>query len=326
MSQLRPRYRYDGGDLGKWRQNWRRQLRRLLGDWPSGRCPLSPRQLWHRQHPLGTIEKVVFTSEPYADVVGYLCLPSNGSAPYPVMICLQGHNTGMHISIGVQADDEITPIPTRGDRDFALGCMRRGWAALCLEQRSFGERRELQQEQISSYNHCHDAVVQALMLGRTLLGERVYDVDRGIDYLMTRSEIDPRRIGVMGNSGGGAVSVYASAILPRLACAMPSCSFGTYADSKMILYHCACGYVPKIMQYAEMADVLGLFAPRPVVVVAGQDDPIVPLSSVKKAFAQLQKIYSAAGAPQNCQLVIGSEGHQFYAVPAWQTLLAMLDA
>lgn len=324
LSLQRPRYRYDGGDVNVWRRGWRRQLRRLLGDWPRERCPLAARQLWQRPHPLGTMEKLVFTAEPYADVTGYLCLPSTGCVPYPVMICLQGHTSGMHHSIAVEAADETTPMTVAGDRDFALGCLRRGWAALCLEQRSLGERRELRQEKVSPYNRCHDAFVQALMLGRTLLGERVYDVDRGIDYLLTRPEIDSRRIGVMGNSGGGTVAIYAAAVLPRLAYAMPSCSFGAFAETKMALYHCACGYVPRLAQYAEMADVLGLFAPKPVVVVAGQDDPIIPLPGARRAFEQLQEIYRAAGAGQRCRLVVGPEGHRFYAAAAWEALQALI--
>lgn len=325
LASQKPLYRYDGGDLAIWRRAWRARLKRLLGQWPRERCSLSPKILWTRNNALGTIEKLVFTAEPHADVVAYLCLPAQAAAPYPVMICLQGHSTGMHLSIGVKAEDESQTMSVAGDRDFALGCMQRGWAALCVEQRSFGERAEKLQEKTASYNVCHDAYVQALMLGKTLLGERVYDVERAIDYLLTRPEIDAKRIGVLGNSGGGTVAIYAAALLPRLKYAMPSCAFGSFAGSKMSLYHCACGYVPNMLQYGEMADVAGLIAPRPLVVVAGREDPIVPLPCVKEGFAQLQKIYHAAGAAAQCQLVIGGEGHRFYAEAAWNVLLKLCE-
>ncbi len=102
------------------------------------KCDLNVRTLWQRNHELGTIEKLVFTSEVGADVPAYLCLPRHGKPPYPVFICLQGHTTGMHHSIGVMRDDESVPMgEVPGDRDFGLGCMRRGVAALCIEQRSF---------------------------------------------------------------------------------------------------------------------------------------------------------------------------------------------
>ncbi|MBU4200960.1 MAG: hypothetical protein KJ919_13695 [Verrucomicrobia bacterium] len=152
----------------------------------------------------------------------YVCLPRDVRPPYRFMVCLQGHSTGMHNSIAVQREDETKPLKVEGDRDFGLGCMSHGIAALCIGQRSFGERREQKQRQISPHG-CHDATMQALMLGRTLIGERVYDVDRGIDYLSQRGDADLSSIGVMGNSGGGTISVFSAALLPRIAFAMPSC-------------------------------------------------------------------------------------------------------
>jgi hypothetical protein len=73
-----------------------------------------------------------------------------------------------------------------------------------------------------------------------------------------------------------------------------------------------------------MADVMGLFAPRPVVIVAGKTDPIFPLAGVRKAFRQLKKIYRAAGAEKRCHLVVGGGGHRFYARPAWEKMLKEL--
>ena len=117
---------------------------------PKERCPLRPRLLWKREHRLGIIEKIAYTPEPYSDVVAYVCLPKSAEPPYPFMICLQGHTTGMHNSIAVQREDETKLLKVEGDRDFGLECMRRGIAALCIEQRSFGERREQKQERVST--------------------------------------------------------------------------------------------------------------------------------------------------------------------------------
>ena len=320
MAQIRPQFAYDGGDVVAWQLRLRRKLRDLLGYTTGPKTPLNVRQLWAREHPLGVIEKVIFTSEPYADVPAYVCLPKNARPPYPFMICLQGHTTGMHVSIGVEREDETKTIDVPGDRDFALGCMARGVAALCIEQRSFGERREQVQQQVSSHG-CHDAAMQALLAGKTLIGERVTDVERGIDYLATRGDADMRRVGVMGNSGGGTTAIYAAALLSRLAFAMPSCSFCTFRDSIGAIYHCADNYVPGILKVADMADLLGLFAPRPVVVVAGRDDSIFPIDGVRSAFEQLRRIYAAAGAEDACHLVVGEGGHRFYAADAWPVML-----
>ena len=315
---------YDGGDVRAWQRRLRRKLRQLIGDMPRERAPLNVRSLWKREHELGTIEKLAFTSEPYADVLAYMCIPRDATPPYTTMLCLQGHSTGMHNSIAVDYEANAKPIEVAGDRDYALGCLRRGIAALCIEQRSFGERKELVQEHVAPQG-CHDATMHALMLGRTLIGERVYDVDRGIDYLAARGDVDLRRLGVMGNSGGGTISLFSAALLRRIRFAMPSCYFCTFRDSIMSIYHCADNYVPRLYKYAEMADVMGLFAPRPVVIVAGKTDGIFPIKGVRRAFRDLKRIYRAAGAEQHCHLVVGDGNHRFYADEAWPVMLKELS-
>ena len=323
MDNVEQNLTYSSGDAGVWQRRFRMKLRQLIGEMPQKRVRLNVRTLWKQEHRLGTIEKIVFTSEPYADVPAYVCLPERADPPYTFMICLQGHTTGMHNSIGVDQKDETKLIKVPGDRNFAIGCMSRGIAALCIEQRSFGERKETVQRQVSPHG-CHDAAMHALMLGRTLLGERVFDVDRGIDYLETRGDVDFGSLGVMGNSGGGTISLFSAALLPRIRFAMPSCYFCTFRDSIMSIYHCADNYVPGLYHCAEMSDVLGLFAPRPVVIVAGEKDDIFPISGVRKAYRHLRKIYSALGAEKHCHLVIGGSGHRFYAKLAWPEAMAEL--
>lgn len=323
MDQMKPALTFRGGDVKAWQRKLRKKVKELLGVPDGKRVPLKVRKLWRRDHPLGRIEKIVFTSEPYADVMAFLCLPKNAPRRMPFFICLQGHSTGAHNSIAVDREDNTKPIEVAGDRDFGLGCMARGIGALCIEQRSFGERRELHQKAVAKHN-CHDATMHALLLGRTLIGERVFDVDRGLDYLETRDDVDWKRVGVMGNSGGGTISLFSAAVLPRLRFAMPSCYFCTFRDSIMSIYHCMDNYVPRILQYGEMADVMGLFAPRPVVIVAGKTDSIFPVRAVRSAFKHLKKIYRAAGAEEHCHLVVGDGGHRFYAEPGWKKMLKEL--
>jgi len=88
----------------------------------------------------------------------------------------------------------------------------------------------------------------------------------------------------------------------------------------MSIYHCMDNYVPGLLKYAEMADVMGLFAPKPVVVVAGKDDEIFPIKATRRAFGDLLRIYKACGAERRCHLVVGAEGHRFYADDAWPVM------
>lgn len=307
-------------NFAAWRNESRRELIDLLGitELLNGeRCPLNPRSLWKRENELGTIEKIAFDSEPGVENLIYLCIPHGVKPPYRAFICLQGHSTGMHTSIAVDWHDEITPLKIEGDRDFAIGCIKRGIPAVCLEQRYMGEHSTDPEHQPA----CYEPAMRALMRGSTALGERVFDVDRTIDWMASRGDFDMTQIGIMGNSGGGTTSMFAGAVLPRLTHVMPSCSFSSFADSICAMHHCSCNYVPHLLEYGESADVVGLTAPRPLVIVNGIHDPIFPLSAANEQFGRLRAIYAAFGAPENCVHVLGDGEHRFYAEPAWNAML-----
>ena len=70
---------------------------------------------------------------------------------------------------------------------------------------------------------------------------------------------------------------------------------------------------------------MGLFAPRPVVIVAGEQDEIFPIDATRRAFDNLKAIYEAAGAGDRCHLVVGSGGHRFYAADAWPVMFLELE-
>lgn len=326
LAQAVQKRRWRGGDFAAWRAGWRGELAGLLGLdrlMEQERPPLAVRTLWRREHALGVIEKLVFTAEPGADVVAYLCVPHGFRVPGPFFVCLQGHSTGMHNSIAVERADDTRPIEVAGDRDFGLGCLRRGVAALCVEQRAFGERADFPGS-AAWVNRCHNASLRALMLGRTLLAERVYDVDRALDYLLTRKDVDPSRLGVMGNSGGGTVSLFAGGLLERITHVMPSCSFSTFEASIMSVDHCSCNYVPGLLNWAEAAEVAGLAAPKPLVIVNGVDDPLFPVDAARREFERVRSIYAAADAADRCRHVVCEGGHRFYAEPAWEAMLPYL--
>jgi dienelactone hydrolase len=260
--------------------------------------------------------RFLFTAEEGADVPCHLLLPP-GDGPFPVVICLQGHSTGMHISLGrpkYPGDEETIA----GGRDFALQAVREGYAALALEQRCFGERGDARPEAVRHLQStCHHASMTALLLGRTMIGERVWDISRAIDALAAFPTLDLSRIGCMGNSGGGTSTFFAACADPRISVAMPSCYVCTFRDSLGSIDHCQDNYLPGVLRYCEMGDLAGLIAPRPLIVVAGREDPIFPFSAVQETFQTIQDIYAAAGVPDRCRLVVGEGGHRFYPEEAW---------
>jgi hypothetical protein len=315
--------------VADWQKKLRADVKCRLG-WQNfahgaKRVDLNIRSLWKRQTKLGSIEKIVFTSEPKSDVPAYICLPKNVEPPYQWFICVQGHSTGMHNSIAVDFKSNKRKIKVEGEQDFAIGCMERGIAALCIEQRAFGERWLNYPKYPKLTGSCSGAATHALQLGRTLIGERVYDVDRGIDLLAQRDDVRMKTLGLMGLSGGGTITTFGSAVLPRIKMSMPSGYFCTFRDSIMAMPHCGCNFVPGLLTVAEMADVLGLFAPKPVVVVTGKDDPIFPVAGTRSEFRRLQGIYKAAGAADNCKLVVGNGEHQFFAAQGWKAMFKVGD-
>ncbi|MEW6355107.1 MAG: alpha/beta hydrolase family protein [Planctomycetota bacterium] len=310
LKQVKPSLAFaDQADAPAWQRKLRAKLREILavpGTWDHAITSRVERDLETNEF---TCDRVVFRAEPKADVPGYLLKPKTGEAPFAVMICLQGHSPGMHISIGRgKTKAEIESI--QGGRDIAIQAVRNGWAALAIEQRSFGERH-------GARPGCADDALHALILGKTLTGERVFDVMRAIDFIAAQPDLDATRIGCMGNSAGGTVTFYAACVDRRIRLAVVSCSFCAYAYSWMKHPHCACGYLPGILQYADMSDLAGLIAPRHLMVVAGEHDEIAPAASVRRAFRQVARIFRAVGCARHASLLVGEGGHRFYPELAW---------
>ncbi len=306
------------GDFAAQRDAARDKLLALMAPPPKATRP-EPRVEYVREDAPDYDEiRFSFESEPGFYVPCHMLLPKGvyraGGAPRPAVICLQGHSTGMHISLGRPKFPGDEQTISGGDRDFALQAVRRGYVAVAMEQRGFGELDGT----LSEYaGRCHQPAMQALLLGRTLIGERASDVSRLIDALGCFPEADCAKIGLMGNSGGGTATYYTACVEPRVAVAMPSCAFCSLHDSIFALNHCQCNYIPGLYKYFEMGDLALLLAPRPLIVVCGREDKIFPLEGVEREFETVKAVYRAAGAPERCKLVVGGEGHRFYAAQAW---------
>lgn len=304
-------------DFGWWRERVDAKLRELLGQMPP-RVSLNIQIEYEKEHEDFYETRFTFTSEPYAEVPCHLLIPKAGEGPFPVVITVQGHSSGMHISLARPKSEADKESISGGDRDFAIRTIKEGYAALVMEQRAFGEREDQRPEALRGRgDRCTHPSMVALLLGRTMIGQRSWDVVRAIDVLETFDQVDADKVGLMGNSGGGTTTYFASCIDERIKVSMPSCYVCTFRDSIGSIDHCPDNYIPGVLNWFEMGDLAGLIAPRPLIVVAGKEDGIFPFHAVQETFETIKAIYAAAGAPDNCRLVAGEGGHRFYADQAW---------
>jgi len=148
---------------------------------------------------------------------------------------------------------------------------------------------------------CDHTAALAGYLGGSVMGLRVLDSQRLLDYLGTRPEVDRKRIGAMGISGGGMLTFYAACLDERIKACVISGYYCSFKYSILGMHHCTCNYIPGLARFGDMHDLIGMIAPRPVLVEAGNKDPIFPLPGVKRCVALGRKVYDVWDAVQNLQ-------------------------
>lgn len=308
-----------------WQKRVRRKLTELVGSFPSTRVALQARILEKKKFNGYTREKIIFQSRENLSVFGYLLQPEDASNPVPAIVCLPGHGRGCDDIVGIAENGQQRENKSGYARDFALQAVEHGYAALAIEQLAFGCRRDdAARKKGAGQSSCQPAAGAALLFGQTMIGWRVWDVMRAIDYLGTRSEIDSSRIATMGISGGGTISLFSAALDERIKVGVVSGYFNTFRDSILSLSHCIDNYVPGILNYIEMYDIAGLVAPRGLFVESGMRDPIFPIHGSRAAIKKAQAIYSAFGAPNKIGHEVFDDEHVFYGKGAFEFLKRML--
>ena len=275
----------------EWREAVRAKLTELLG-LPLESC--APELTVLSRETLDDRTEIYFTvqTEPGYIVPCWLFLPASKSSA-PLTVCLSGHGGGMHVAAGkAKTEKDEEALRSWPHRAMALRAIRDGRCALVIEARSFGEAS------LTGYGtSCTEASKIAILMGRTTIGERVWDAMRILDAVLAEyPEVEPEGIVCTGNSGGGTATYYLACMDERIAAAAPSCAVCTYEASIAAMMHCMCNHIPNIRKYFEMGDLACLIAPRKLVVAAGREDTIFPLDGVKKTYAVIERIYHAAGA------------------------------
>jgi dienelactone hydrolase len=296
-----------------WQKQLRVKLAELLGGFPAGRAPLRPVTLETRAFPGYRREKFVFDARPGVSVLAYLLLPDKAKVPAATMICVPGHGRGVDDIVGIDDKGRERTDKAGYQHDFAIQVVEAGMAAVAIEPMAFGCRRDaITARKGLGTSACQPTAGGALLVGQTMLGWRVWDVMRTVDYIATRPELDASRVGCMGISGGGTVTVFATALEPRLRVALVSGYLNTFRDSVGSLSHCIDNYVPGILNWAEMYDVAGLIAPRPLFVESGEKDNIFPIGASIESFGKVRDVYDVFGASDRIEHEVFPGEHSFW--------------
>ena len=266
--------------------------------------------------------KFSFYSEVGAVVTCYLLLPDLKKEKYPVVITLQGHSTGYHNSVGIVKYKEDEIYQPRGQ--FAIQSVKEGYATLAIEQRGMGERSaqngDFRRVHLGERGGCYYEAVTGFLLGRTLIGERCWDISRAIDVLSNFAECDTDKIVITGNSGGGTASYYAACYDERIKVCMPSSAFCPYKESILRFYHCSCNYIPHAYKYFDMQDLACLIAPRKLCIMTGELDPSFLVSGVQRGYETVKEVYKKVGAEENSKLIVTHKGHWWNVDVVWPEL------
>lgn len=281
----------------------RRKLRSCFGPMPR-RTALKAVTTGCVRRKAYTIEKVIYESRPGFKVTANLYVP-RGQGPFPAVLGPCGHTQDGKASATYQA--------------FATGLARRGYMVLVYDPLSQGERVQITRR-IASFrpgNCCHEHNMFGNRLA--LLGDffgtwRAWDGIRGLDYLLSRPEADASRVGVTGNSGGGTLTTYVSALDDRVTMAAPSCFITTFlcnlenelpADSEQT--------PPGILAAGlDFADYFVAQIPRPLLLL-GQENDYFDVRGLRRTYEELRRLYRIVGAGDKVELFVGSHGHGFHA-------------
>lgn len=276
--------------------------RKSFGPRPQ-RTPLNARVTGTVDRDSYTLEKVIFESRAGFPVTANLYLPKAAESAVPAVVGTCGHSNNGKASEYYQS--------------FSQGLARLGCACLIYDPIGQGERLQYPNEQLKSEvgvgvrEHLY-AGNQQFLVGEFFGSWRAWDGIRALDYLLSRPEIDPRRIGVTGNSGGGTMTTWLCGLDDRWAMAAPSCFVTTFRrnlenELPQDTEQCPPDVFPLGLDHF---DFLASMAPKPVIILAKERD-YFDVRGAEETYRHLQRLYRLLDAEDNIALFIGPTGHGF---------------
>lgn len=247
------------------------------------------------------LEKVVIESRPGHHLTANLYIPAGGEGPFPALLFLCGH----------EMTSKATPSYQEAARLFAGN----GFAVFVVDPVSQGERVQFTDSagnRILRGSTTEHTLLNAgaIITGTSVAAWELHDNLMALDYLVSRHEIDSDRIGCIGNSGGGAQTMYLIGYDDRIKAAAP-CSFITSREREYELNGTGdgCQQIPfEAREGLEIADYLLMFAPRPLLILAGRYD-FVDYPGTVDAYHDLEPAYHVFGHPEKISLYTFDDGH-----------------
>jgi dienelactone hydrolase len=276
----------------------RRELERSLG---VGRLPwpptLRPRVVGILRREGYRIEKIIYETLPGSMVPAHLYVPDGLDHAAPAVLFYPGH---------WWADSKARP----DFQAFCINMARLGFVVLSFDPFGQGERG------VSSRDHRR---TEALLVGVAQQGFAEYETRCALEYLLARPEVDPKRVGMTGASGGGYNTWITTALDDRIAAAVPVVGTSEFAEQIAVCrpldwYHAAehCHFVPGLIRYANNHEFLAMAAPRPTLIIAASQDQSFPLAGVREVAAYGRALYQSYDAGEKFVLMVDeSEGHGY---------------
>ena len=309
-------------DLLLWQHEARQKLSQLMG-YPTRRFqpaltveePARPigADLWRQTFCLRV--------RPETDVIFHLLWQGSlrDRKDWPVFCYLAGSTSGVHVSWGeakVPIDYQRLSIGS----DLARQAAERGYLVVAVEQLGFGAREERTMSKRSS-DRLVDAAFHALLLGRTLQGEKCWDMSSILDWLLKGQDlvgVDQNALYLFGHSSGGSTAFFTAALDVRFSGVLCSGSIGRFCDT---IGGRAPGngeiVVPDLINWLEAEDLVALVAPRPFIGLSGTKDHIFPYSGVADTVERARPFYVAVDAGDKLHAIAVDGPHQYYPAESW---------
>jgi cephalosporin-C deacetylase-like acetyl esterase len=289
--------------LAEWqqRQQWvKKVLNEVVGSFPA-KTPLNASVVKTYDKDFYRLENIIYESQPGYYVTSSLFIP-NGAKKAPAIVYCSGHSDNGYRSNGYL--NEILNFVKKGFIVFAFDPMGQG-----ERLQYYNSKTNKSRFRWPSYEHSYPGA-QLFIAGNTMANYFIWDGVRAVDYLLTRKEVDPNRLGITGRSGGGTQSAYIAAFDDRIKAAAPE----NYITNMKRLFQ-AMGpqdaeqnFFYGIEKGLDMADLLEVRAPKPMLVVTTTQD-MFPIQGAIETCDKVTKIYKAYGQPQNFSMVTDDAPH-----------------